>query len=116
MTYRQRFSIFILIDTCIVLSAVFLSWILISPDFSIIPSVLMLSSLAILFSYQAFAVIFKLYKKVWEYASIGELLIILKIASYTILVAIIAQHVLHQQILYRFLTVTWLLLVLFIGG
>ncbi len=115
MTYRQRLSLFIIIDSCIVTVAIFLSWYLVSADINLIKFPL-LSSLVIIFSHHLFAIKYKLYKKVWEYASIGELLVIFKVVSYTILTGVLFQQVIIQDIYFRLLTVTWLLHLFLIGS
>src|SRR5699024_1935161 len=101
MTYRQRITLLFLVDTCIVFTAVLISWLLIFPYMNIFTFPIIISSVAILFSYHLFAVTFKLYKKVWEYASIGELLIILKIISYSIMITVVAQLAMIQTVYFR---------------
>ncbi|WP_083566396.1 polysaccharide biosynthesis protein [Domibacillus mangrovi] len=116
MTYRQRLSIFIIIDSCIILTAIFISQFLVSATINVITLPAIMSSLTILLSYHVFSVKFKLYKKAWEYASTGELLLIFKVVTYSILSAIIIQQLVIQDTFYRVLTVTWLLHLLLIGG
>src|SRR5690625_521365 len=115
MTYHQRLSLFIIVDSCIVAVAIFLSWYLVSADINLIKFPL-ISSLIIIFSHHLFAIKYKLYKKVWEYASIGELLVIFKVVSYTILTGALFQQILIQDIYFRLLTVTWLLHLFLIGS
>jgi FlaA1/EpsC-like NDP-sugar epimerase len=116
MTYRQRLSLFILIDSAIVLTAIFISHILVRGTINTSSWFYVVSALTILFSHHIFSFKFKLYKKAWEYASVGELIIILKTAAASILTASIFQGVLLNEIFIRRLSVTGLLLVLFIGG
>jgi len=116
MTYRIRFLLLIIIDSCIVLTAIFASWLLIGGDVFTIPLPLVVSSTAILLSHHLFGILFKLYKKLWEYASVGELLVILKVALYSIFVGIVVQQIFMQKIHFRFLAVTLLLHILLIGG
>lgn len=116
MTYRQRLSLFILIDSVIVLTAIFFSHLLVRGTINTSPWFYLISATAILISHHFFSFKFKLYKKAWEYASVGELIIILKTASATILTAAVFQGVILNEIFVRRLLVTWLLLVLIIGG
>jgi FlaA1/EpsC-like NDP-sugar epimerase len=116
MTYRQRLSLFIFIDSCIVLTAIFISSFLVNGSIHVITIPVMISSLTVLLSHHLFAVRFKLYKKAWEYASIGELLIIFKIVTYSILTTALVQQIAVQETFYRLLAVTWMLHMLFIGG
>ncbi len=116
MTYRQRLSLFIIIDSCIVLSAIFISSFLVNASIHVITLPLTVISLAILLCHYYFSIKYKLYKKVWEYASTKELLIIFKIVSYSILTAVIIQLTFLQEISFRLLAVTWLLDMFLIGG
>lgn len=116
MTYRQRMSLFIIIDSCIVLAAISISWMLIGGSNLSFTVPIVLSFLSVLLSHHFYSVKYKLYKKVWEYASIGELLIIFKIVTFSIGSAVIVQLVLTQELYARLLIVTWLLYMLLIGG
>ncbi|RKQ33505.1 polysaccharide biosynthesis protein [Oceanobacillus halophilus] len=116
MTYRQRISLFIFVDSCIVLTAIYLSVFLVSSTIPRLNTSLMISSLAILFSHYLFSIKFKLYKKLWEYASIQELLIILKVVSYTIISAMIIHFLFIQAVYLKLFAITWLLHMFSIGG
>jgi len=116
MTYQYRLFLLSMIDSCVVLTAIFISWFLVGENIFLITVPFVISLIAIILSHHLFAVIFKLYKKVWEYASVGELLIILKIALYSIFVGLVVQQVIFQEIYFRFLAVIMLLHILFIGG
>ncbi|MBT2616215.1 MULTISPECIES: nucleoside-diphosphate sugar epimerase/dehydratase [unclassified Bacillus (in: firmicutes)] len=116
MTYQQRLSLFILIDSCIVLSAIFLGRFLVDASIYVFTIPIVLSSVTILLSHHIFAITFHLYKKAWEYASIGELVIIFKTVTASIFTTSIVQALLFQDVYYRLLAVTWLLHMLLIGG
>ncbi|WP_404452323.1 polysaccharide biosynthesis protein [Virgibacillus necropolis] len=116
MTYRQRLSLFIILDSCIVLTAIFISGFLVNASIQVITLPIVISSITILFCHHIFSFKLKLYKKAWEYASIGELLVIFKVVSYAILFAVIVQQLFIQEIYFRMLAVTWSLHMLFIGG
>jgi FlaA1/EpsC-like NDP-sugar epimerase len=60
--------------------------------------------------------IYKLYKKAWEYASIEELLFIFKAITFSICTAAVIQQIIVQDIYFRLLAVTWMLHMLLIGG
>lgn len=77
---------------------------------------IVLSSVTILLSHHIFAITFHLYKKAWEYASIGELAIIFKTVTASIFTTSIVQALLFHDVYYRLLAVTWLLHMLLIGG
>ncbi|MFF2446740.1 polysaccharide biosynthesis protein [Neobacillus sp. NPDC058068] len=116
MTYRQRMSIFFLVDSCIVITAIFVSRFLVDAAVYVIHVPMMVITLSILISHHIFSLVFKLYKKAWEYASVGELLIIFKIVTSSILLtALLAQLILYD-IPIRLLGVTWSVNILLIGG
>ncbi|QOY34901.1 polysaccharide biosynthesis protein [Anaerobacillus isosaccharinicus] len=116
MTYRQRLSLFIAIDSSIVLTAIFISSLLVSADLNILTFPIIMCSIVILSSHHFFAVVLKLYKKVWEYASIAELLIIFKVVTFSIIIAAIVQQFILHDNLFRILVITWMLHILLIGS
>ncbi|HEY2420688.1 MAG TPA: nucleoside-diphosphate sugar epimerase/dehydratase [Neobacillus sp.] len=116
MTYRQRISIFIFFDSCIVLTAIFISRFLVGATFYVITFSTVISAIVILLSHLILSFYFHLYKKAWEYASIGELLSILRVVTLSILIAAVTQQLIVHKISFRLLTVTWLLNMSFIGG
>ena len=116
MTYRQRLSLFILVDSIIVLAAIFVSKMLTSATIQVITLPVIISSITMLISHQIFSLKLKLYKKAWEYASIGELLIIFKVVSYSVLTGVIMQQIVLHEVRFRLLAVTWLLHLMLIGG
>ncbi|PLS01124.1 polysaccharide biosynthesis protein [Neobacillus cucumis] len=116
MSYKQRLSLFILVDSCIVITAVFFSRFLVDATINVFTTPLQITSIAIIVSHHIFSLKLKLYKKAWEYASIGELLIILKIVTCSIVIAGIMQRFMVHEIYFRLLGVTWSLHILLIGG
>ncbi|MBT2736751.1 nucleoside-diphosphate sugar epimerase/dehydratase [Bacillus sp. ISL-7] len=116
MSYRQRLSLFIFIDSCIVLTAIFISCFLVNGTIQVITFPIVLSCIVILLSHYSLSFKFHLYKKAWEYASVGELLSILKIVTISVFLAAVVQQVIVQEIFVRLLAVTWLLNMSIIGG
>ncbi|MCJ8009115.1 polysaccharide biosynthesis protein [Lederbergia wuyishanensis] len=116
MTYRQRLSLFIVVDSFIVLTAIFFGRFLVNASLDVIQLPVIIICFAIILSHHIFSLIFKVYKKAWEYASIGELIIIFKVVTLTIFVAAVVQKTMMNEIYFRLLFVTWLLHMLFIGG
>ncbi|KHE67633.1 nucleoside-diphosphate sugar epimerase/dehydratase [Halobacillus sp. BBL2006] len=115
MTYRQRLSLFIFIDSCIILTALLFSRLLVNSNFySLIP--LVISTIAILSSHLFFSFRLNLYKKAWEYASIGELIIILKTVTYSLIFTSLIQLIAFQTIYLKTLAVLWMVHLLVIGG
>ncbi|MGH1285829.1 polysaccharide biosynthesis protein [Bacillus toyonensis] len=117
MSYRKRLSLLILLDSFIVLTAVYLSYWFIHPNvLSKIPTTVVISSITLLCSHHIFASIYKLYNKAWEYASIGELKQIFKAITLSIVVTAIVQQIINHDIYVRILAIAWMLHLLLIGG
>jgi len=116
MTYKQRLSFFILFDSCIVLTAVFFSSFLVNATLNVITAPIVIFALGILICHHILAFKLHLYKKVWEYASIGELVNIFQIVTASIVLTSIFQLVIFGEVFFRLLAVTWLLHIMFIGG
>ncbi|PGT97400.1 polysaccharide biosynthesis protein [Bacillus cereus] len=117
MSYRKRLSLLILLDSFIVLTAVYLSYWFVHPNvLSKIPTTVIISSITLLCSHHIFAAIYKLYNKAWEYASIGELKQIFKAITLSILVTAIVQQIINHDIYVRILAIAWMLHLLLIGG
>ncbi|PDY79672.1 polysaccharide biosynthesis protein [Bacillus cereus] len=117
MSYRRRLSLLILLDSFIVLTAVYLSYWFIHPNvLNKIPTTVVISSITLLCSHHIFAAIYKLYNKAWEYASIGELKQIFKAITLSIIVTAIVQQIINHDIYVRILAIAWMLHLLLIGG
>ncbi|OAS17202.1 polysaccharide biosynthesis protein [Paenibacillus oryzisoli] len=116
MSYNQRLSLLIIVDSFIVLTSIFFSRFLLSADLRVITLPLVVSAIALLVSHHVFSLRYKLYKKAWEYASVGELLIVLKAVSFSIIAAACVQQIVVQDIYFRLLAVTWMIHILLIGG
>ncbi|HDR7946798.1 TPA: polysaccharide biosynthesis protein [Bacillus toyonensis] len=117
MSYRKRLSLLILLDSFIVLTAVYLSYWFIHPNvLNKIPMTVIISSITLLCSHHVFAAIYKLYNKAWEYASIGELKQIFKAITLSIVVTAIVQQIINHDIYVRILAIAWMLHLLLIGG
>ncbi|WP_020061476.1 polysaccharide biosynthesis protein [Bacillus sp. 123MFChir2] len=117
MSYPKRLSLLVFLDSFIVLTAVYLSYWFIHPNaLSDIPITVIISSITLLCSHHIFASIYKLYKKAWEYASIGELKQIFKAVTFSILVTAIVQQIINHDIYVRILAIAWMLHLLLIGG
>jgi FlaA1/EpsC-like NDP-sugar epimerase len=115
MSYKKRLFYLMIIDSIIVLSSIYISHFILAPRER--PALLLVVSSTTLFvCYHFFASRYKLYKRVWQYASIGELLAIFKGVSFSCLMTAFTQLALFHVIYYRGLTITWMLYILLIGG
>lgn len=81
-----------------------------------VPTAILVSSIALFFSHHLFAHVFKLYKKVWSYASIQELSAIFVAVTLSVATLAVIQLVGFQTIYMRTLLVTWMLHILLIGA
>lgn len=116
MTYHRRLTSLAVIDSFIVITAIFFGRFLVSADFHVFTFPIFVSSITLLLSHHCFSFIYKLYKKAWEYASVGELWIIFKAVTLSILVTAIMQQLIVQDTYFRLLVVTWMLHMFLIGG
>ncbi|WP_078545738.1 polysaccharide biosynthesis protein [Litchfieldia alkalitelluris] len=116
MTYRQRLSFLLFIDSFIILTAIFFSRFLVSADIHVITLSMVVSAASLFISHHFFSFFYKLYKKAWEYASIGELFIIFKAITFSVITTAIVQQIVLQHIHVRLLAITWMIHMLLIGG
>ncbi|MGW8424543.1 polysaccharide biosynthesis protein [Peribacillus simplex] len=117
MAYRNRLTLLALLDSLIVLSAIYVSYLILHPYLEIFKlTALLVSSVALLISHHIFASIYKLYKKAWEYASIGELISIVKAVTLSVITVVIIQIVFFQDVYVRAMALTWMMHVILIGG
>ncbi|GIO19636.1 UDP-N-acetylglucosamine 4,6-dehydratase [Oceanobacillus oncorhynchi subsp. incaldanensis] len=118
MTYKKRLTLLILLDSLIVTSSVFIAFWMVYPSYPgiFLGDELWISAIAFLIFHHIFAFIFKLYNKVWSYASIRELIAIVKAVTLTIISVGVVQFFVNDQIFRRALVITWLLHIVLIGG
>ncbi|MDM8101190.1 MULTISPECIES: polysaccharide biosynthesis protein [Oceanobacillus] len=118
MTYEKRLALLILLDSLIVTSSVFIAFWMVYPSYpdSFLVDELLVSAISFLIFHHIFAFVFKLYNKVWSYASIRELVAIVKAVTLTIISVGIIQFFVNDQIFRRALVITWLLHIVLIGG
>ncbi|OCA88915.1 polysaccharide biosynthesis protein [Pseudobacillus wudalianchiensis] len=117
MTYRKRLSFLIGLDSAIVLFSIYIGYFILHPYMNIYSAgTLVISSLSLLVSHHLFAAIYKLYIKAWEYASVRELVAIVKAVTFTIAATAVVQLIAFGDIYVRVLFLTWMLHILLIGG
>src|SRR5690554_2175871 len=115
--YHFRLLVLLFVDSVLIILSIILSkTLLLNVYSSLFSQVLIVTAFTLLFSYYILVFIYKLYKKILEYASIGEMIIILKVVTLSIIFAAIIQQVVFQTIHFRLLIITWMLQMLFIGG
>ncbi|MBM7606281.1 FlaA1/EpsC-like NDP-sugar epimerase [Metabacillus crassostreae] len=117
MSYSKRVSLLVGLDSLIVLFSIYIGYFILNPYVSYYSlSLLTISSITLLISHHVFASIYRLYHKAWEYASVGELVAIVKAITYSIALTAAVQLVVNGHIYVRVLFITWLLHMCLIGG
>ncbi|MBN3553999.1 polysaccharide biosynthesis protein [Fictibacillus nanhaiensis] len=107
----------ILLDSLIVLTAIYVGYYTLHPYFNIYTfNMLVISSVTLLASHHLFAFRYRLYQKAWEYASVGEMLGIMRAVTLSIIVAAVVQFFINGNVYVRVLGITWMLHIILIGG
>ncbi len=117
LAYRTRLTLLMLLDSSIVLSAIYISLFTLHPHIEILnyPS-LLLSAITLLISHHVFAFRYRLYQKAWEYASIGELIAIAKTVTFSLILTATVQWIVYEDMYVRALMITWMIHMLLLGG
>ena len=115
---RQRLFILTAIDSLIVSFSIFLGYFILKPFYEFYPiKFLILSSAILLISHFGTAYFFGLYHRAWEYASISELMIVVRAITTSILItATIVSLISWTHLFIRLYFITWMLHLIFIGG
>lgn len=117
MSLQKRMSLLIVVDSAIVLFSIYIGYFVLYPINNLFSNTFLLaSSLAIFLAHHGFAMYYGLYRKVWEYASIRELVSIYKAVTLSILTVALVQYLVRGDVLVRALSITWMLHILLIGG
>jgi FlaA1/EpsC-like NDP-sugar epimerase len=117
MSYTKRVSLLMLLDSLIVLTAIYIGYYLLLASFSTYAMpVLVFSSIVLLVSHHLFAFIYRLYHKAWEYASVGEVMAIFRAITFSVLATGAIQFIVTGTVYKRLLIVTWMLHMILIGG
>lgn len=115
---RLRFLILIIIDSLIVTFSVFLGYSILEPFFNAYSiDLLFLSSIVLLISHHIFAYVFNLYHRAWEYASVSELMSVVKAVTSSIFTTlIIVALITRESPFLRLYFITWMMHLILIGG
>ncbi|CAH2716765.1 UDP-N-acetyl-alpha-D-glucosamine C6 dehydratase [Neobacillus rhizosphaerae] len=117
MAYKTRLVILCLLDSILVLTALYLSYYPLHPSIIIHTNTdMMISGFTLVVSHFVFASYYRLYHKAWEYASVNELLAIVKAVTFSVLTMALVQYIIDFEIYFRALLTTWNLYVLSVGG
>lgn len=117
MTAKKRLMFLIILDSIIVSLSVFFCYSIIFPFFKGDQlNDLLVYSVLLLLSHHLFAYIFNLYHRAWEYASINELLAIVKGVTASILLTLVLSFIINGQVFIRLIFITWMMHLILIGG
>lgn len=117
MTYTRRLAFLSLLDSIIVMTSIYLILLILRIDLSVFTSpTVLITMLTLLTFHHIYAFIYRLYHKVWEYASVGELTAIVKAVTLSILSTAIVQLIVIHDIFFRALILIWMMHILLIGG
>ncbi len=117
MSAKKRLMFLIILDSIIVSLSVFFCYSIIFPFFKGDQlNDLLVYSVLLLLSHHLFAYIFNLYHRAWEYASINELLAIVKGVTASIILTSILSLIINGQVFIRLILITWMMHLILIGG
>lgn len=117
MNYRMRYMLFFIIDSCIVLSAIFMSYWLLHPTINgYSDKVILISAVTLLVSHHIAAYFFHLYDRIWSVASVRELLTIAYAVTISVATASTMQYIIKNDVYFRVMAITWMLHIIMIGG
>ncbi|MEK4756865.1 nucleoside-diphosphate sugar epimerase/dehydratase [Macrococcus sp. FSL W8-0367] len=117
MTAKKRLMFLIILDSIIVSLSVFFCYSIIFPFFEGDQlNDLLVYSVILLLSHHLFAYIFNLYHRAWEYASINELMAIVKGVTASILLTSVLAFIINGQVFIRLIFITWMMHLILIGG
>ena len=117
MSYKIRYATFFFVDSCIVISAIFMSYWLLHPTLNVYSDkVIVLSAITLLISHHIAAYFYQLYTRLWSVASVRELLTIAYSVTISVTAAAAMQQLINNDIYFRVMTVTWMLHIIMIGG
>src|SRR5699024_5215344 len=99
MNYKQRLALLMALDSIMIVFIAF--WIAYPYSLHLYDRTdMIVMAVALLIFHHIFAFIYKLYNKVWAYASVGEVAAIVKSVTLTILAVAVVQ-LLFNQVIYK---------------
>lgn len=118
LSARLRLFMLVIIDSVIVTFSVFLGYFILEPYFeSYTFDLLILSSIILFISHHVFAALFNLYHRAWEYASVSELMLVVKAVSCSVVASLIVVSLITgSSPFFRLYFITWMMHLILIGG
>lgn len=116
MNYKFRLISLITIDSAIVLFSMYLSHFFLNPYNHNINLLIISSSFVLLFSHHALSYYYHLYKRIWRYASIDEIIGLCKVIIISIVITAFSQLLLFHDLYERALFLTLVLHIVLLCG
>ena len=117
MNNRLKILLLFIVDSLLVVGSVFLGFRLVTEGLIRNINGLTITAILSLVAYYVFSYFFNLYWRDWEYASVYEVITVVKCVSATVIVSTISGIAFFDtKVTWQFLIVCWLLLVISIGG
>ena len=117
MNNRLKILLLFIVDSLLVVGSVFLGFRLVTEGLIRNIHGLTITAILSLLAYYVFSYFFNLYWRDWEYASVYEVITVVKCVSATVIVSTISGLAFFDtKVTWQFLIVCWLLLVISIGG
>ena len=117
MNNRLKILLLFIVDSLLVVGSVFLGFRLVTEGLIRNIHGLTITAILSLIAYYIFSYFFNLYWRDWEYASVYEVITVVKCVSATVIVSTISGLAFFDtKVTWQFLIVCWLLLVISIGG
>ena len=117
MNNRLKILLLFIVDSLLVVGSVFLGFRLVTEGLIRNIHGLTITAILSLVAYYVFSYFFNLYWRDWEYASVYEVITVVKCVSATVIVSTISGLAFFdRKVTWQFLIVCWLLLVISIGG
>ncbi|MEG9296027.1 nucleoside-diphosphate sugar epimerase/dehydratase [Mangrovibacillus sp. Mu-81] len=117
MNYKTRMVSLFFIDSIIVLFSIYMSHFFLNPFSAyIVDDMIIITSITLLVTHHLFSYVFGLYRKVWRYASMDELVGLFMVVTSSIVVTAIVQKFAFDNIYFRGLSLTYMLHILLLGG
>ncbi|WP_226582475.1 polysaccharide biosynthesis protein [Halobacillus litoralis] len=116
MSIQKRFYSLSLLDSLIVLCSFYSTLLLVFPISQVFTTSLLVVASALVISHYIFAHKYNLYKRAWEFASTGEMILIVKAVTYSVLTAALLQFIMIQEIYLRLFVFIWMMQFFLISG
>ncbi|GGE30442.1 UDP-N-acetylglucosamine 4,6-dehydratase [Pullulanibacillus camelliae] len=115
MTYPKRMALLMLLDCLLTMMSLLMGQLIVGNHLPMTPTRWILLFCVLVVGHYLMSFGYRLYKKAWAYASIGELVAILKIVTLSIVATSLVQWLFTHRLSLRFFAVTWMVQLFLIG-